>query len=78
MYSFRLKKWREEKEIVACLPAKNTCLDIIVISKLLSERHTNGLADFHAMYQHDPVAKKAIFRYNTNTECLQCSSRKLM
>ncbi|KAL9962848.1 hypothetical protein ACROYT_G031994 [Oculina patagonica] len=59
----RDKKWREEKEILECLPAKNTCLDIIVINKLLSERHTNGLADFHAMYQHDPIAKKAISRF---------------
>ena len=52
---------------MACLPTKNICLDIIVISKLLSERHTNGLADFHAMYQHDPVAKKAISRFDTRT-----------
>lgn len=66
----RDKKWREERDILACLPAKNISLDIIVINKLLSERHTNGLADFHAMYQHDPVAKKAISRFLDDLKCI--------
>ncbi|XP_044181127.1 polyunsaturated fatty acid lipoxygenase ALOX15B-like isoform X3 [Acropora millepora] len=56
----REKKWRDEKDLLACLPPKNISMDILVIAKLLSERHSNGLADFHAWYQHDPIAKKAI------------------
>lgn len=66
----REKKWLEEKDLVACLPPKNISLDIVVITKLLSERHSNGLADFHAWYQHDPVAKKAISRFLDDLRCI--------
>jgi len=66
----RDKKWCEEKELLACLPPKNICLEIIVINKLLSERHANGLADFHAWYQHDPVSKKAISRFLDDLKCI--------
>ena len=31
----------------------------MVVTKLLTERQANGLADFNAQYQYDPVATRA-------------------
>ena len=41
------------------LPAKDITLDIMVVTRLLSDRESQGLADFYTQYQLDPLATEA-------------------
>lgn len=55
----RDKKPVEEKDILFKLPNKETTLDVMVITKLLSSKGTNSLGDFEVQYLYDPVSVKA-------------------
>lgn len=54
---------RTERDIVAHLPGKDTTLSIMVVTKILSDRGTNGLGDFEVQYLYEPEALEAIERY---------------
>ena len=47
---------------MAQLPNKDTTLDIMVVTKILSDRGTNCLGDFEVQYMHDPIGIKAVQR----------------
>ena len=38
------------------LPTKDLCLQSVIYAKLMTDRKTNGLADFNTKFQHDPIA----------------------
>lgn len=52
-----------ESDIMQVLPPKHVTMEIIVITKLLSERDTSGLADSKAQYLYDPISKPARERF---------------
>eukprot|EP00112_Aurelia_sp_Birch-Aquarium-sp1_P026556 Seg949.7 transcript_id=Seg949.7/GoldUCD/mRNA.D3Y31 product="Arachidonate 5-lipoxygenase" protein_id=Seg949.7/GoldUCD/D3Y31 len=54
---------RTERDIVAHLPGKDTTLSIMVVTKILSDRGTNGLGDFEVQYLYEPEALEAIERF---------------
>ncbi|XP_033639708.1 arachidonate 5-lipoxygenase-like [Asterias rubens] len=54
------KSPRTEQDIVNCLPNKEKTISIMVVTKILSDRGTNGLGDFEVEYQFDDVGKKAV------------------
>ena len=53
---------RTERDIVAHLPSKDTTLSIMVVTKILSDRGTNGLGDFEVQYLYEPEALEAVER----------------
>ncbi|XP_031555445.1 arachidonate 8S-lipoxygenase-like isoform X2 [Actinia tenebrosa] len=59
----RDKSWREESAILACLPSKSVSLDIMLITKLLSEKHSYGLSNLGAQYMYHPDDVKAWERF---------------
>jgi len=52
-----------EQDIVAQLPSKDTTLSIMVVTKILSDRGTNGLGDFEVQYLYEPEAIAAVERF---------------
>lgn len=48
-----------EEDLMALLPSKRMTLDIMVITKLLSNRGTKSLGDFEMQYLYDPVGVNA-------------------
>ncbi|XP_013400520.1 allene oxide synthase-lipoxygenase protein [Lingula anatina] len=48
-----------ESDIMKALPDKSQTLEIMVITKLLSEKGTNSLGDFEVQYLFDPVSVEA-------------------
>ncbi|XP_033110246.1 arachidonate 5-lipoxygenase-like isoform X2 [Anneissia japonica] len=51
---------KTEADVLKSLPDKEQTLDIMVVTKLLSDRGTNSLADFEVNYQFDPIGMKAV------------------
>ncbi|XP_072043488.1 allene oxide synthase-lipoxygenase protein-like [Amphiura filiformis] len=49
-----------DADIICMLADKDKILPMMVMTKLLSKRGTNGLADFEVEYQFDPIGTKAI------------------
>nr|XP_006816568.1 PREDICTED: arachidonate 12-lipoxygenase, 12R-type-like [Saccoglossus kowalevskii] len=49
-----------EKSVLDQLPDKQTTLDIMVVTKLLSERGTNTLTEFEIKYQYDSTGETAV------------------
>jgi arachidonate 5-lipoxygenase len=49
-----------ESDILAALPDKQTTLDIMTVTKILSDKGTNSLGDFEVQYIFDPPAKKIV------------------
>ncbi|XP_029207338.2 polyunsaturated fatty acid 5-lipoxygenase-like [Acropora millepora] len=47
-----------EQEIINALPVKDMTLDIIIVTKILSDRGTNALGDFEVQYMYDPRGTK--------------------
>lgn len=43
-----------EQDIIDALPVKDMTLDIIIVTKILSDRGTNALGDFEVQYMYDP------------------------
>ena len=52
-----------EGDIIAHLPDKRTTMDIMLVTRLLSERGTNALGDFEIPYSYDPLTMAALERY---------------
>lgn len=48
-----------EKDILDYLPVKDMTLDIMIVTKILSDRGTNALGDFEVQYLYDPIGIKA-------------------
>jgi len=42
------------------LPDKPTTLDVMVVTKILSDKGTNSLGDFEVQYVFDPPAMKIV------------------
>ena len=51
-----------EQDIISHLPSKDTTLSIMVVTKILSDRGTNGLGDFEVQYLYEPKAIAAVER----------------
>jgi arachidonate 5-lipoxygenase len=49
-----------EKDIIDHVPLKDMTLDIMLVTKILSDRGTNPLGDFEVQYQYDPIGVKAV------------------
>lgn len=49
-----------ESDILVALPDKPTTLDIMTVTKILSDKGTNSLGDFEVQYIFDPPAKKIV------------------
>ena len=49
-----------EQEIIDALPVKDMTLDIIIVTKILSDRGTNALGDFEVQYMYDPRGTKPV------------------
>ena len=41
-------------------------LDIMIVTKILSDRGTNALGDFEVQYLYDPIGVKARNKYGLN------------
>lgn len=50
----------DEKDILKALPDKPTTLDVMVVTKILSDKGTNSLGDFEVQYIFDPPARKIV------------------
>ncbi|XP_060063432.1 allene oxide synthase-lipoxygenase protein-like isoform X3 [Ylistrum balloti] len=50
----------EEKDILKALPDKPTTLDVMVVTKILSDKGTKSLGDFEVQYIFDPPARKIV------------------
>ena len=48
-----------DQELVDMLPDKETTLDTMLVTKLLSMQATNTLGDWEFRYQHDQAALEA-------------------
>eukprot|EP00058_Branchiostoma_floridae_P009673 XP_002595161.1 hypothetical protein BRAFLDRAFT_118621 [Branchiostoma floridae] len=48
-----------EQDIISALPDKSHTLDIMVVTKILSDRGTQPLGDFERQYMYDPIGVKA-------------------
>eukprot|EP00794_Sanderia_malayensis_P003702 gene3702-4222_t len=52
-----------EAGIINHLPSKDTTLSIMVVTKILSDRGTNGLGDFEIQYMYEPQAVEAVEKF---------------
>ncbi|XP_046544436.1 allene oxide synthase-lipoxygenase protein-like isoform X1 [Haliotis rubra] len=50
----------EESDIISALPDKPTTLDIMTVTKILSQRGTKNLGDFEVQYIFDPKARDIV------------------
>ncbi|OWF44208.1 allene oxide synthase-lipoxygenase protein-like isoform X2 [Mizuhopecten yessoensis] len=50
----------EEKDILKALPDKPTTLDVMVVTKILSDKGTKSLGDFEVQYIFDPPARQIV------------------
>ena len=53
-----------EKDIIDSLPVKDMTLDIIIVTKILSDRGTNALGDFEVQYMYDPRGTKPVEKWD--------------
>ena len=51
-----------ENDILHMLPSKQVTLDIMLVTKILSDRGTKSLGDFEVTYQFDPISQMALKR----------------
>ncbi|XP_071947656.1 allene oxide synthase-lipoxygenase protein-like [Antedon mediterranea] len=54
---------KTEDDILEALPDKQATLDVMEVTKLLSEKGTNGLGDFEVDYQFDPISTEAVQKF---------------
>lgn len=57
------KSPKTEQDVVDRIPNKDMTLSIMVVTKILSDRGTNGLGDFEVQYQYEPHAVAAVERF---------------
>ncbi|XP_077978009.1 allene oxide synthase-lipoxygenase protein-like [Glandiceps talaboti] len=57
------KEALSEKDVLSQLPNKQTTLDIMVVTRLLSDRGTNALTDFEIQYQYDKIGVQAVIEF---------------
>ena len=57
---FLLQDPLKEQDIISSLPVKDMTLDIIIVTKILSDRGTNALGDFEVQYMYDPRGTKPV------------------
>ena len=57
---FVLQDPLKEKYILDCLASRKETLDVMIVTKLLSERATNELGNFEMQYAYDPIILKAL------------------
>ena len=50
----------EETDILNMLPDKPTTLDMMIVTKILSQRGTKSLGDFEVQYIFEPEARKVV------------------
>ena len=64
---FLYQRWRDKPDVLRYLPTKDLCLQSVIYAKLMTDRKTNGLADFNTKFQHDPIALNSselyVFRF---------------
>ncbi|XP_071803746.1 polyunsaturated fatty acid 5-lipoxygenase-like isoform X2 [Asterias amurensis] len=54
------KSPKSEKDILRSLPDKKMTLDVMIMSKILSDMGTKSLGNFEVDYQFDPIGSKAV------------------
>jgi len=54
------------EDVIACLPDKSTTLSIMVVTRILSEKSTQGLGDFEINYLYQPRLAEAVKRFQDN------------
>ncbi|CAL1536624.1 unnamed protein product [Lymnaea stagnalis] len=57
-----------EREILNCLPDRPTTLNIMIVTKLLSNKGTKSLGDFEVQYIFDPDAFKILEEFKTDLQ----------
>lgn len=50
----------EESNVLNMLPDKPTTLDMMIVTKILSQRGTKSLGDFEVQYIFEPEARKIV------------------
>ena len=55
-----------EEDILATLPDLSTTLDIMIVTKILSEQNTNSLGDFEVQYIYDPPAVAVVEEFRND------------
>lgn len=60
---FWLQEPLTEQDIIDALPVKDMTLDIIIVTKILSDRGTNALGDFEVQYMYDPRGTKPVEKW---------------
>ncbi|XP_042864130.1 allene oxide synthase-lipoxygenase protein-like isoform X2 [Penaeus japonicus] len=65
-----------EEDLMALLPSKRMTLDIMVITKLLSNRGTKSLGDFEMQYLYDPVGVNAAKEFQKDLKRLSLEMKK--
>ena len=53
------------QDVISQLPTKETMLNTMVVTSLLSNRATNQLGDFEVQYQYTPECLAAVKRFLT-------------
>ncbi|KAI8492300.1 Arachidonate 5-lipoxygenase [Branchiostoma belcheri] len=64
----RDKAPRTEQDIIDQLPDKSKTLEMMVITRMLSDRSTNGLGSFEVEYMYDPVGTQAVAEFRKDLD----------
>ena len=57
---YTLQRPCSEDVVLKALPDKPTTLDIMIVTKILSQRGTRSLGDFEVQYIFEPEARKIV------------------
>ena len=58
LYPFQSHK--TEEDVLRALPDKPVTLDVMIVTKILSQRGTRSLGDFEVQYIFEPEARKIV------------------
>ncbi|XP_071838412.1 polyunsaturated fatty acid 5-lipoxygenase-like [Apostichopus japonicus] len=64
---------RTEDDIHNALPSKETTIDILTFSRILSTRETNSLGNFEVKYLFDPASESALQRFREKLNRISAS-----
>ncbi|KAK3100682.1 hypothetical protein FSP39_023741 [Pinctada imbricata] len=70
------KRELTEDDILRTLPDKETTLDIMTVTKILSDRGTNSLGDFEVQYVFEPKAKKIVEEFREDLKNISAEIKK--